>query len=57
MRKPKLIPRKSTMVRLPKPLHDRLVKLSADRSIRSGKSVSVSSLIVEAVEQVLTPAT
>jgi hypothetical protein len=56
MSKRKVIPTKSTMIRLPKPLHDRLVKLSADRSIKVGKRVGVSSLIIEAVQQALTPA-
>lgn len=44
------------MIRLPKPLHDRLVKISADRSIKAGKRVGVSLLIVEAVEQSLNAA-
>jgi len=56
MSKHKLIQKKSTMIRLPKPLHDRLVKISADRSIKSGKRVGVSSLIVEAIEQTLSAA-
>lgn len=55
MSKRKVIPTKSTMIRLPKPLHDRLVKLSADRSIRAGKRVGVSALIIEAVQESLTP--
>jgi hypothetical protein len=53
MGKAKRIIRKSTVIRLPKPMHDRLLKISADRSIKAGKSVSVNTLICEAVEKSL----
>ncbi|HRU09749.1 MAG TPA: hypothetical protein P5144_10275 [Thermoanaerobaculia bacterium] len=45
--------KKSTVVRIPKPLHDRLLRISMDRTIRTGKSVSVNTLILEAVERSL----
>jgi hypothetical protein len=53
MSKGKVVPRKLTTIRLPKSMHDRLLKISADRSIKAGKSVSVGTLIVEAVEKIL----
>lgn len=43
--------RRSTLIRMPKPVYDRLLRLRADRSIREGRPVSMNALIVEAVEQ------
>ncbi len=43
--------RKMRFIRLAKVLDDRLVRLAADRSVKSGRTVSVNALIVEAVEK------
>lgn len=51
----KNVPGRPTMVRLPRPLHDRLKKVSAERSIQAGVNVSVSALIVEAVRSKYAP--
>ena len=51
MSKPKVVPKKSMVIRIPKPMYERLLRISADRSIRAGKRVSVGALLVESVER------
>ncbi len=40
-------------LRIAKPLHDRLRRISTEQSIKSGKRVTITSLILTAVERSL----
>lgn len=45
--------KRCVLLRMPRILHDRLIRVSADRSIKEGRSISINRLIVEAVEKQL----
>lgn len=49
----KKVNNKPVLVRIPQAIYDRLLKLSAVRSVKEGKPVSLNRLIVEAVERSL----
>ena len=53
MSKQKLSAIHVTMIRLPRPIYERLIRLSANRTIREGKVISVNRVILDAVEKSL----
>ena len=47
-------PQRTILIRFPKPIYDRLLRRKTSLSIKGGRSISLNSLVVEAVEQTFT---